>query len=81
MTTAFANMAHGHLGRAVLAQPFGAFLACATGVAGWGALHVAVTGSMLGHAAARLFTRRVVWSLVAFFIASWIYKILTFSVQ
>ena len=81
MTTAFAHVAHGQLLAALVTQPFGAVLACVIGVAGWGALHVAATGSMLGHAAARVFSRRVVWSLVAFFVASWIYKIATFQVQ
>lgn len=81
MTTAFAHVADGQFLTAFITQPFGAVLACVTGIAGWGALHVAATGSMLGPAAGRLFSRRVVWSLVAFFVASWIYKIVTFNVQ
>ncbi|MCX5688728.1 MAG: DUF2752 domain-containing protein [Planctomycetota bacterium] len=79
MTTAFAHVAHGQLLAAFVTQPFGAVLACVMGIVGWGALHVAATGSMLGHAVAQMLTRRVVWSLVAFFVASWIYKILTFN--
>jgi hypothetical protein len=81
MTTAFAHVADGQIWAAMVAQPFGALLACITGVAGWGALHVAATGSMIGAASARFFTRRVIAYLVALFIASWVYKIATFTMQ
>ena len=79
MTTAFAHVANGHVLEAFLTQPFGAFLALATGVAFWAGTHVALTGSNLGPAAARLWSSRLGWGLGLGFIASWLYKVATWN--
>lgn len=78
MTTAFAAAANLQPMRAVVAQPFAAIGAVLAGGVFWGAVHMAVFGSRLGHVFARITLRpRVLWPLGAAWAASWVYKVLT----
>lgn len=79
MTTAFAHAADGDLLNSARAQPFGFLLAVMTAALGWGALHVAVTGSMLASAAARMLTPRLLWAMGGLLLAAWAYKVLTWD--
>ena len=76
MTTSFAHAAHGHLERAVAAQPMGAALALASAAAFWIGLHVAVTGSDLGRVCGNLLRPRVLWLIAGAAGAAWAYKLL-----
>ncbi|HZW09136.1 MAG TPA: DUF2752 domain-containing protein [Phycisphaerales bacterium] len=77
MTTAFAYAARGDLLDSARTQPFGFVLAVLTAATGWGALHVAATGSMLAAAASRMLTPRLLWTAGAMLLAAWGYKVLT----
>src|SRR5262249_9107818 len=79
MTTAVGHAAHGHLGRALAAQPFGLLVALGLAAAFWSGLHVAVTGSRLGDFYARMRTPRVLWGLTALAAGSWVYKWATWT--
>lgn len=76
MTTAFAAAANADPGAALWAQPFGAVLALLTAVFFWGAMHVAVTGSMLARTLDPLLKPRMLVVFTAFFLAAWAYKAL-----
>lgn len=75
MTTAFAHAADGHLRAAFHAQPLGALLALATAMAAILSIYIALTGSRIAHALARLWDRRCGWLLAALVLAAWLYKI------
>lgn len=78
MTTAFAAAANLQPARALAAQPFAAIGTVLAGSVFWGAVHMAVFGSRLGHVFGRLLLRpRVLWPLGAAWAASWVYKVLT----
>src|SRR5262245_52054546 len=77
MTTAFADAAHGRYLAALTAQPMGLLLALITAAVVWPALHVALTGSRLGHALARLVNGRVLWALGGLLLAGWVDKLAT----
>lgn len=77
MTTAFAHAAQLHPWDAVIAQPFGALLALATGVFFWLSLHAAITGSRALTMAGSLFRPLTWWGLGAVFVGSWVYKMET----
>ncbi len=79
MTTSFAYATHGNLLGSVKAQPFGFLLAVVTAAGVWGAGHVAVTGSMIGTAAARLLNARVLWGSIALLLGAWVYKFFTWT--
>lgn len=77
MTTAVSFVAHGEVVAGFRAQPFGAMLALGAAVAFWGALHVALTGSMLAGAASRLLGTRGLCLIGAAFVLAWVYKVVT----
>jgi len=77
MTTSFAYAANGDMLGALTAQPFGALLALLTAVTFWGALHVALTGSLLGRIAGSMYRPRILWIGGALALAAWGYKIIT----
>ena len=80
MTTSFAWAASGDLMQATLTQPFGALLALGTAGAFWIGLHIALTGSHAFQIVARTLLRpAVVWPAGVAFLASWGYKILTWT--
>ncbi len=76
MTTSFAAAADGAVIRSFLAQPFGAFLAFATSVFFWGAVHVAVFGSMLGRVLESMLKPRPLFVMLGLFLLAWAYKVL-----
>lgn len=76
MTTAFAHAAHAQPLQAAHAQPFGALLALLAAVSFWVALHVALTGSSLGVAAARFIAPRLPWLLIGGLLLGWGYTLL-----
>jgi hypothetical protein len=79
MTTAFAHAADGHLISSFLTQPMGFALALATAMALQIGLYIACTGSALGGVFARLLTRRTGWMVGLAFLASWVYKVLSYK--
>jgi len=79
MTTAFAHAARGNFGRAFLAQPFGFLLALGVAGAFWVSLHVLATGSTAWRAFGILTRPRVLWLLLALALASWGYKLATWT--
>lgn len=79
MTTAFAYAADGDLLDSVRTQPFGFLLSVLTASTAWGALHVALTGSMLGRAAQRVLNGRSLWGALALLLAAWAYKFVTWE--
>jgi len=76
MTTAFANMAHGRIGEAFLAQPLGAvgFVVCVLLLPV--ALGAAISGKNFFGAFAGLPWYRLSWALGVVFVAAWIFKII-----
>lgn len=79
MTTAFAHAADGHLGAALLAQPFGALLALATAMAFVVGSYTAATGSRVAVLFQRLWGRRAAWALGIGFVAAWLFKIASYK--
>lgn len=79
MTTAVAYAAHGELIDSVRTQPFGFLVAVGAAATVWGALHVAVTGSMLASGASGLLTPRVLWGTGGLVLLAWAYKVLTWN--
>ena len=79
MTTAFAHAANGNLLRSLGAQPLGAALALFTAMALLVAVYIAVTGSVIGSAFARLWSGRMAWILAVVAIAAWAYKVLVYK--
>ncbi len=79
MTTAFACAAHMDLLGSARAQPMGMLLCLATAMGFWLALHVAVTGSRVGWAVARLLTPGLAWTLLGMLLAAWAYKVATWN--
>ncbi|MDQ7013215.1 MAG: DUF2752 domain-containing protein [Planctomycetota bacterium] len=79
MTTSFAYASHGNLLGSAKAQPFGFLLAVVTAAGVWGAGHVAVTGSMIGPAAARLLNTKVLWGSIVLLLTAWAYKFVTWT--
>lgn len=79
MTTSFALASDGDLIAAASTQPFAFLLALATAAAFWGGAHIAVTGSMLGPAVARLAGPKMLWIALGLLMAAWAYKFLTWS--
>ena len=77
MTTAVAFVAHGAPVSGLRAQPFGALLAVAAAVAFWGALHIVISGSMLGRAVSGLVGGRAMALVGGAFALAWIYKLAT----
>ena len=75
MTTAFAHAANGNLLQSFLAQPLGCILAVSAAMMWLISIHVLVTGSRLGGAMARLWSRHVAWSLAFAVVAAWGYTI------
>jgi hypothetical protein len=78
MTTAFANTIHGHLIRAVYAQPAGfilAVLGLVTGIAAFAAL---LTGRWPAFNWYRINPLHVVWGSCALFVAAWGVKIVLY---
>jgi len=76
MTTAFANAAHLGFFQSLKTQPAGFMLALLAAAGFWAALHVALTGSNVGALCGRMLRPKVVWCLVGFFVATWLYKII-----
>ncbi len=76
MTTAFSHAVRGELLASFLAQPMGFLLAMATAMTLVLGLHVALTGSNVLGLFSGLWSRRTMWLLVGFGLASWGYKIL-----
>lgn len=76
MTTSFAAATHAEPVRAFVVQPFGAALAVATSIFFWGAMHVAVFGSMLGKVVEGLLKPKLLWPVLALFLLAWAYKVL-----
>lgn len=79
MTTAFSHAGEGQWMTAFLTQPAGAVLGLLTATGFWLAGHAALTGSRIGSAAGSLLRPRVATLMVAGFIASWGYKIVTWN--
>lgn len=79
MTTAFAHASHGQFLASAKTQPFGFLLSVVTAAGVWGTGHVALTGSMIGSAAARLLNTRVLWGSIALLLAAWAYKYFTWT--
>lgn len=79
MTTAFAHAAEGELSKSFVAQPGGLVLAVGAAATFWAGLHVAATGSRLGHMFARLLTPRWIAVGAVVFLAAWVYKLVTFT--
>jgi hypothetical protein len=77
MTTSFAHLAHGQVLESLRAQPAGTVLAVATAAAFWIALHAALTASRAPIMFIRLLKPRFLWILAGFWLASWVYKIVT----
>ena len=63
MTTAFANVTHGHLLAGFLSQPFGFLLAIGTAITFWLCLFVSVTGSTIYRTFLSWWRPSVVWIL------------------
>ena len=80
MTTSFALAADGKLLDSARTQPFGFILVVLTAAMVWGAGLVALTGSMLGEAAGRMLTTRVLWLALGLLLAAWAYKFVTWEV-
>jgi hypothetical protein len=76
MTTAYADLVHGHPLHAMLDQPCGFMLALATAIIGVVALAAAISGRTVWPNWYRIDPVRVVWGFVVLFIASWGLKIL-----
>lgn len=76
MTTAYADLVHGHALRSVLDQPMGFVLALATAIVGVIALAAAFSGRTVWVNWYRVNPVRVVWAFVVLFVASWGFKIL-----
>lgn len=74
MTTSFAHAVRGELGRAFIAQPFGAALAGSAAVVFWICLHTAVTGSRVALMLTAFLRPRVLWGIAAGAAAAWAYK-------
>jgi len=80
MTTAFASAANLRPVDAIVAQPFAALAALFSAALFWGAAHMAVFGSRVGHHFGRLVLQpRVLWPMGAAWAVSWVYKVLTTS--
>lgn len=79
MTTAYSHAVRGSILSAILAQPLGGVLALATAMTMLGSVHVAITGARLEALVGRLWTRRTIWILVLFALASWGFKIVTYK--
>lgn len=77
MTTAFAHAARLDLWESAKTQPMGFLLAMMAATAFWPAALVAATGSRAGSIYARMFTPRVLWTLVGLGLAAWAYKFVT----
>jgi hypothetical protein len=72
MTTAFAHAVRCELVAAARAQPMGLLLALACGVGFWGAMHSAITGSVVAEAMGRwMVGPRVLWSAAGFLLLAW----------
>ena len=77
MTTAFAHAANLSPAASLVAQPFAAFAVLFCAAVFWGAAHMALFASRLGHLFGRLVLQpRVLWPLGAAWAASWVYKVL-----
>jgi hypothetical protein len=76
MTTSFAHAADGHLFMAFRAQPAGALLALAVGMAAVGAGYVAITGARLDRMLAGAWRPRWIWAVGVVVILAWLYKML-----
>ncbi len=79
MTTAFAHAADGHLLTGFAAHPLGLVLAIATAMALLIGLYVAATGSRVGAVLGRLWGPRTGWLLAALVLASWAYKVVSYT--
>lgn len=79
MTTAVTHAAHGDLVGAAAAQPAGAVFALLAAMAFWCGVHGAVTGADTVRITGRLFRGRVWWAIGGILLASWAYKMVTFS--
>jgi hypothetical protein len=79
MTTSFAHTAHLGFWSGFKCQPMGFVLALATAGGFWIALHIALTGSHLGHVCARMLTPRLLWTLGGMLLAAWAYKYVTWN--
>lgn len=75
MTTAFAHAANGDLLHSFLAQPLGCILAVSVAMIWLVSIQVMITGSRLGGAVSRLWTRHVAWALAFAVVAAWGFKI------
>lgn len=77
MTTAVTQAAHGDFVKAFIVQPAGALFAICSAIGFWAALHVALTGSMLGPVCARMLRPLVLWAALGVVLAAWGYKVIT----
>lgn len=78
MTTSFAHAANGSFLRSFLTQPVGFVLAMVTAMALLLGCYVAITGSPVASRLGGYWTARVGWAVAVFFVAAWIYKILSY---
>lgn len=79
MTTSFAHAVRGDLGSSFRAQPLGFLLALATAMTMLVSLHVVITGSRLGWAFTKLWSRRTAWTLSIIVVAAWGFKVLSYK--
>ena len=79
MTTAVSYAAHGNLLRSFWTQPLGFAFALATTMAMFIGTYTAATGSRVGIVLAGMWTRRATWWLIAFAMASWLFKIAAYK--
>lgn len=79
MTTAFAHAADGNLLGSFAAQPLGCLLALATAMALLISIYVAITGSRLAGAFAKLWGVRTAWLLAGTVVFAWAYKIASYK--
>jgi len=75
MTTACADLVHGHVWRSFVDQPMGFVLSLGTGVVGVVALAAVLSGRVVWINWYRVSPVRVVWAFMVLFVASWGFKI------
>lgn len=79
MTTAVSHAADGSMVASFRTQPAGMLFALGVATAFWFGLHAAVTGARIDMLAGRMLTGRVLLIAGGLILASWIYKIITWT--
>lgn len=75
MTTSYAELAHGHLIRSLIAQPAGTVLALLTAATFWIGSYIAVTGRPSARVLNSVPWARMLLTLLAIVLVAWVYKI------